>query len=118
MEREERLTRSKAFRNKYLSLSPTLASHFYDSDNAFDDEALARSIDDDRPVEDRIEVLRELLADAHKLMANLEEDWEIMAEKANRRIHDLPAAREWLMRVVVAWQEELNRLQNGGSKIA
>lgn len=105
----------KSFIEKYPGLSGELAGHFHESETV-DDEYNARNLRTDLPAGDRIDLLRELLADAHKLMANIGDDWQIMIEMANRQIYNLADARAWLMRIIVAWQEELTRLQGSSSK--
>lgn len=105
----------REFSDKYPVLSGTLAGDFHDSETV-DDESNARNLRNDLSTEDRIYLLDELLADARKLMANIDADWEVMIAKANRQIYNAADARAWLMRVIDAWQEELARLRSNGSK--
>lgn len=105
----------REFADKYPALSGTLAGDFHDSETV-DDESNARNLRNDLSAGDRIDLLDELLADAHNLMANIDRDWEVMITKANRQIYNATDARAWLMRVIVAWQEELARLRSNGSE--
>jgi hypothetical protein len=102
----------KGFDAKYQVLAGTLAGDFHDSESV-DDENNARNTRTDLPADERMELLSELLTDAHKLMENLAVDWQVMAEMANRPINSLPDARAWLTLVMVAWQDEVTRLQKG-----
>jgi len=99
------------FKENYPSLSPTLAGTFYDSEPP-EDETTARNLRDDLPSESRIRLITRLLADSHRLMANIERDWDLLGERANRKIHDSAEGRAWLIRIMVVWQEELTRLQS------
>lgn len=101
----------REFDDKYPTLSGTLASSFHDSADAFDDEGLARSLDSGLALDDRIRLFTGYVADARKLMVNIETDWEVMAAIANRPIRNSEQARAWLLRVIAALQEELGRLQ-------
>lgn len=59
-------------------------------------------------------MLRELLADALRLMVNIDRDWQVMIAMANRQIYNATDARAWLGLVMEAWQDELARLEDGG----
>lgn len=99
-----------AFIEKYPGLAGELAGYFHESETV-DDESNARNLRRDLSAGDRINLLRELLEDASKLTVNMDDDWEIMIEMANRRIYNVTDARAWLRSVMLAWQEELTRLQ-------
>lgn len=100
------------FREGYRDLASTIGAEFGDSP-AHDDESLARKLASEFPAEERARYLEALLADAHRLMKNIDEHWEAMAKEANRRLYTRDAARDWLMRIMTAWQEELTRLRGG-----
>ena len=103
------------FYEKYPGLGGELGGYFHDTETV-DDESNARNLRTDLTPDDRIDLLRELMGDAHKLMANIDDDWQAMAASANRQIYNVADARAWLMRIMVVWQEELTRLQSNGSK--
>lgn len=105
----------KDFDKKYPGLAGALAGDFHDSETV-DDESNARNLRNDLTSADRIDLFRELLRDGHKLMANIDGDWQVMIAMANRQIYNVADARTWLMRVMVAWQEEMTRLQSNGAK--
>lgn len=107
-------TNWKDFDEKYPGLAGALAADFHDSETV-NDESNARNLRNDLSSDDRIELLDELLRDAHNLMANIDGDWQVMIAMANRQIYDIADARAWLMSVMVAWQEELTRLRGGKS---
>ncbi|PIR18909.1 MAG: hypothetical protein COV48_04925 [Elusimicrobia bacterium CG11_big_fil_rev_8_21_14_0_20_64_6] len=104
-----------AFRERYPALSATIGGEFGDS-AADDDEAIAHNFAAEFPPEERARYLGALLAEAHLLMDNIDEHWEAMAKEANRRLYTRDAARGWLVRITIAWQEELTRLRDGGSQ--
>lgn len=41
-------------------------------------------------------ILRELLSDARKLISNMDSEWRMMADMANRRINNVADACAWL----------------------
>lgn len=99
------------FTQKYPSLGPALGE-FYDSTSA-DDEQNARSTRRDLPENERAQLLQRVLADAHRLMSDIDNHWEGLAHKANRQLYSRDQARDWLVRIMTAWQEELTRLRGG-----
>lgn len=103
------------FSDIYPSLAGQLAGDFHDSETV-DDGFNARNTRLDLPHKHRIELLSHLLVDARKLMLNIEAEWQIMAEMANRRIYNVAEARAWLTLIIDGWQEELDRLQGEGPK--
>lgn len=102
----------KDFDEKYPGLAGELAGYFHETETV-DDESNARNLRADLSDADRIDLLIELLGDAHKLMANMDEDWQVMVANANRRIYNVDDARSWLKLIMDVWQEELARLQGG-----
>lgn len=105
-------TNWKKFDEKYPGLAGELAGYFHETETV-DDEDNARNMRTDLSDDDRIDLLLELLVDAHKLMANMDDDWEVMAMNANRQIYNVAHARSWLKLIMDVWQEELARLQGG-----
>lgn len=104
------------FLDKYPALSGTIGGSFGDAENC-DDDLNARETRTDLSAADRIELLKEILAEAHRLMTNIDEDWEGVAWTVNRQqLNSRDQVRDWFLRVMVIWQEELSRLQNGGSR--
>lgn len=102
------------FSQVYPSLGPALGE-FHDSETA-DDERNAKETRLDLPAGERAQLLARVLADAHQLMTSIDDHWESLAQKANRQLDSRDQARDWLIRVVVSWQEELSRLQGNSSK--
>lgn len=101
-----------AFRDGFPTLSSTIGGDFGDSP-AHDDESIARNFANEFPAEERARYLEVLLGEAHRLMKNIDEHWEALAKEANRRLYTRDAARDWLVRIMTAWQEELARLRGG-----
>lgn len=104
-----------AFHEGYPALSATLGGEFGDS-AAHDDEAIAHRFAAEFPRDERARYLEALLSEAHRLMNNIDEHWEAVAKTANRRLNSQGAARDWLVLVITAWQEELTRLRGDGYK--
>lgn len=99
------------FRSKYSSVASALGSHFHDG-SAHEDEKIAQEIRSDLPQESRVRLITKMLADANRLLPNLDDCWQLMAEEANRQIESANDAREWLSRIIAVWQDELDRIQN------
>lgn len=101
-----------AFREAFPGLSSAIGGEFGDSP-AHDDESLARNYASDFPADERARYLEVLLSDAQRLMKDIDQHWEAMAKEANRRLYTKDDARDWLVRIMTAWQEELTRLRGG-----
>lgn len=102
------------FQDMYPFLAPTLVG-LGDSDG-MDDEENARHTGFGASPADRIRILTNVLADAHRVMANIDQEWKYVSDGANRQLDTKEQTRDWLLRVMTAWREELGRLQNVGAK--
>ena len=101
------------FNEKFPALGSAFGA-FHDSP-AHNDERLARDIYQKDPPDVRAELIGAILVEAHRFMETMEQDWAILGEEANRRLYALDETRSWFVRIIIAWQEELNRLKGEGS---
>lgn len=99
------------FRATYASIASALGSEFHDA-SAHDDDRIARDIRVDLPHEQRARLIARIIADACRLLSDLNNCWELMAEEANRQIGSVDEAREWLDHIVDIWKGELARIEN------
>lgn len=74
------------------------------------DEETARSIRSDWPDEDRIDIFKRLLSDSDRLINSFESDWKSMRIFVNRAFTNADEAKDWLLMLRRAWQDELTRL--------
>ncbi len=96
---------------------PALASAFgaFCDSPAHDDEKLAREVYAGDPAKVRAGLIAEALAEAHRFMATIDQDWAVLRGEVNRRLYTRDESRDWLVRIMTAWQEELTRLRGGSS---
>lgn len=95
----------------YPTLGEMLA--IFDDFDTTDDVQNARTLLLEIPLADRIKVVTDALTEAHRVMADIEREWEHVGGIANRQIHNKEEAATGSCA-----SEELSRLQNGGSKPA
>lgn len=103
---------------EFYDAYPALASAFgaFCDSPAHDDEQLAREMRSDLPADRRANLISQTLGDAHRFMPTIDQNWELLRKEVNRRLYTCDDARDWLIRITVAWQEELTRLQAGDSE--
>lgn len=100
------------FRAAYASIASALGSEFHDA-SAHDDDRTAREIRSDLPDAQRVRLISTIISDANRMVPDLNNCWEVMAEEANRQIASQDEAREWLIHMVDVWKVELARIQGG-----
>lgn len=99
----------REFSTLYPTLSAALGGEFQYPDGRTDEE-LARTLREDLSPDDRRELLRWLLDDCKKLMPNIDSQWEILSDAANRSLSTPEQARDWLTRIMAAWEHSLRMI--------
>lgn len=103
---------NQEFETKYPNLSG-LAFDFSDPPPGHQsDDETARRIRSDWPVIDRIDIFKRLLSDSDRLLFNIESDWQPLRVFVNRAFTNAAEAKEWLIEIRAAWQNELSRLND------
>lgn len=94
------------FSKIYPALSGALGGDFQYPDGRTDEE-LARTLRKDLPPHDRRQLLLRLMDDCKKLMSNIDSQWEILSDTANRSLGTPEQARDWLDRIMAALEDAL-----------
>lgn len=97
------------FYQDYPSIAVVLGSGFHEG-SAHDDHRIARGIRSDLPAAERARLIQRILADLDRLLPNLDQCWDFVAEAANRQLVNQATTRDWLNQMAHEWREELKCL--------
>jgi hypothetical protein len=101
------------FTEKYPDLAPTLMGYF-DMSDLTDEEIAQEAVKlEDRPAVHRAKVIDSLVKESHKLLLDIDRDWDAFGDVANRPFRDAQQAREWLMRILAVWEKALREIDGG-----
>lgn len=100
----------KAFEKKYPNLAPTLMGYF-DMSDITDEEIAKQAVElSGFSNEDRAAAIGSLVKESHQLLLDLDREWEVFRDVANRHLDSPEIAKEWLLRVLAVWERALNKL--------
>lgn len=90
---------------KYEALGGIFAGNFHDGIGGDTDSAIAESIS--KELNSSPEDLRLLVNDCERLIQNIDIEWGILGDTANRHFEDAAEARAWLVSIFAVWEEAL-----------
>lgn len=100
----------KQFSEKYPTLAPTLMGYF-DMSDISDEEIAEQAVEyAGFSPEKRAAAIRDLIADCNRLCLNLDNEWPMFREAANRHLDSPELAKKWLVRVMGVWERALSKL--------
>lgn len=102
-------------KNEFYARFPSftgLANDFSDPvDDSLEDADIARNVRKELDAKARIEVLSRLLSDSERILAGIAAEWRHLAKYVNRHFVDEAAARDWLLKMSAAWDDEQTKLR-------
>lgn len=57
--------------------------------------------------------LRDLISDAHRVRADIADNWQALTDEVNRCLYTEEEAAAWLDRMIAVWERELAKLEPG-----
>lgn len=96
------------FFSKYEALGGVLAGNFHDGIGGDTDSAIAESVL--KELGSSQADLRLLVSDCERLIQNVESEWGVLGDAANRHFEDADEARAWLAGIFAVWEKALREI--------